>query len=230
MKKYEILLAQPDEEPYHPRGIRWFLEGKGYQVTTAMGSSAASEMLHERHFDLVITDLLAVLEKTKELNPETMTILMVADKCRLIPLPDSIRSFADDYLFVPFELTELELRAANCFKKVQLKERKSQSVAERPPYNGCSSDIFGILSRNIRGSLLSLSASLQGLIRDYYGKKMDENIVSSLNEMLSKTVCMVGLTEECLREILSVNKDLEAVAEPKRGTAPGYDSALRAQF
>ena len=68
MKKYEILLAQPDEKPYHHMGIRWFLEGKCYGVTTALGSSAAIELLQEKNFDLVVTDVLAVLEKAKELS------------------------------------------------------------------------------------------------------------------------------------------------------------------
>ena len=44
MKKYEILLAQSDEDPYHPALIRWTLENKGYQVTTTMGSGSAIEM------------------------------------------------------------------------------------------------------------------------------------------------------------------------------------------
>ena len=212
MKKYEILLGQPDEEPYHPMAIRWFLEGKGYQVTSAMGSSAAIKMLHEQHFDLVITDLLAVLEKAKELNPEMMAILMVTDKCRLIPLPNSIRRVADDYLFVPFELAELEVRVANCFEKSELRRRNPHSEAHRLGFNGDSLNMVGILAHDIRGSLLSLEATLRLLIRGYYGE-MDEGVVSNLQGMLSRLLCSVGMTEECLSEMFSVHEDLEAETE-----------------
>jgi UDP-N-acetylmuramate--alanine ligase len=59
--------------------------------------------------ELVITDILPVLEKAKELNPEIMAILVLATSSRSIPTVHAIRSSADDYLFKPFGLAEIEM-------------------------------------------------------------------------------------------------------------------------
>ena len=141
-----------------------------------------------------------------------VTILMLTDKCRLIPLPNSVRPFVDDYLFVPFELTELEVRVADCLEKRELKRKHPQSKTDRPTWNGDSMNMLGILSHDIRGSALSLSATLELLIRGYYGK-MDEGVVSSLKEMLSRTACLAGMTEECLSGISSGHFPIETRGE-----------------
>ena len=114
MKKYEILLAQSEENLYHPILIRGTLEKEIYQVTTEIGSGPSIEIFSKKEFDLVITDILAVLEKAKELNPEIMTIFMLTTSAKSILTIHAVRSTVDDYLFMPFELAELEVRVALC--------------------------------------------------------------------------------------------------------------------
>jgi hypothetical protein len=206
MKKYEILLALLDGKPCHPLAIRWFLEGKGYQVTPAIGSDSAIEKLHEKNFDLVITDLVTILEKSKGAHPEMMALLMLTDKSGLIPLPNFIRSLADDYLFVPFDLNELEMRVADCFNKLEVKRKPPQTEEYGLPRDGDSLNALGIFSHDFRESVLSLSATLRLLIRGHYGK-VEEEIVRKLQEMLSKTACLAGMTEECLSRIFSNQGD-----------------------
>jgi len=65
-----------------------------------------------------------------------------------------------------------------------------------------------IMSHDIRGSLLSISATLKLLSRGYYGS-IEESVANSLKELLSKTVGLIGLTEEYLIRIFSFNDDFE---------------------
>ncbi len=196
MKKYEILLAQSDEDAYHPALIRWTLEKKGFQVTTALGIGAAIETLANNLFDLVITDLLAVLEKAKELSPDNTTIFMLNTKSGMTPFQD-IRSIADDYLFIPFELTELELRVAHGLERSELRRRNAHPQRREPGRTERDLDTLKIISHDITGSLISMSATLKLLSRGYLGK-MDKGIKDSLEELLSQTTSLIRLTHRCL--------------------------------
>jgi len=217
MKKYEILLAQSDEDPYHPALIRWTLKNKGYQVTTAMGSGSAIEMLRKNDFDLVITDLLVVLEKTKELNPEGIAILMLNTKSGMIPV-HAIRSVADDYLFIPFELAELELRVANGLERSELKRRNARTESHEARSNDRDPDTLRIISHDIMGSLISMSATLKLLSRGYWGK-MDEGVTNSLEELLSQTVGLIRLTHKCLGNFSTSNLKVKNGTE---GVQPSF--------
>jgi signal transduction histidine kinase len=68
------------------------------------------------------------------------------------------------------------------------------------------------LSHDVRGSLLSISATLKLLSRGYYGK-MDETVVHRIKELFSKTSGLIGVTEEYLGRSFSVNNDLNTEVE-----------------
>jgi signal transduction histidine kinase len=68
------------------------------------------------------------------------------------------------------------------------------------------------LSHDVRGSLLSISATLKLLSRGYYGK-MDEAVVHRIRELFSKTSGLIGITEEYLGRSFSVNNDLNTEVE-----------------
>jgi signal transduction histidine kinase len=53
-----------------------------------------------------------------------------------------------------------------------------------------------------------MSASLKLLSRGYYGK-MDEGVAKNLKDLLSKTISLIGITEEYLGRTFSLNDDLE---------------------
>src|SRR5512139_321701 len=114
MKTYQILLALAEEDPHSLLVIQSALEKKGYHVTTETASGSATEGILVSNLDLVITDLLAVLERVKELNPEIKAILVLETSSRSISTGHAIRSSADDYLFRPFGLAELEMRVSHC--------------------------------------------------------------------------------------------------------------------
>lgn len=69
-------------------------------------------------------------------------------------------------------------------------------------------DMLKIMSHDIRGSLLSLSATLKLLNRGYYGN-MDEGVADCLKELSSKTQRLIGMSEEYLGRALSMDEEME---------------------
>jgi hypothetical protein len=82
MKQYEILLALAEEDLHSTMAIYPALEKKGYQITTEARSDFNTERIPVNDFDLVITDLLAVLEKAKEFNLLLMIICLNPLDCQ----------------------------------------------------------------------------------------------------------------------------------------------------
>ena len=72
----------------------------------------------------------------------------------------------------------------------------------------CEMNALKIMLHDIRGSLVSMSATLKLLTRGFYGK-MDEGVTNHLKELLSKTISLNGITEEYLSRAFSVDGDLE---------------------
>jgi signal transduction histidine kinase len=209
MRKVEILLALADEDPHSLMVIQSTLEEKGYRVTRETKNESTPERIPTNEFDLVVTDLLTVLEKAKELNPGVMAILVLATSSKSIPTVHAIRSSADDYLFRPFGLAEMEMRVSHCIEKLEAQHTDRQPESFDLSLNEKMLNMVKALSHDVRGSLLSISATLKLLSRGYYGK-MDEAVVHRIKELFSKTSGLIGMTEEYLGRSFSVNNDLNA--------------------
>jgi signal transduction histidine kinase len=72
----------------------------------------------------------------------------------------------------------------------------------------CEMNALKIMLHDIRGSLVSMSATLKLLTRGYYGK-MDEGVMNHLKELLSRTISLNGMTEEYFDGAFSLDGDLE---------------------
>jgi len=123
MRKYSILLV--DDDPIITAGTGSHLEEEGYEVTTANSGERAVELLNQSSFDLVITDLVMeemngtdVLKISKEINPETMVIILTGfgDMASAI---DAIRLDADDYILKPCIPEEMNFRVSRCLEKLE---------------------------------------------------------------------------------------------------------------
>ena len=133
MRDYIILLV--DDDPLILKGIGKDLEDKGYKVITAESGEKATKLIRDTTFDLVITDLtmeeidgIQILKKTKELNPDTMVIILTGFG-DLDSATDAIRLNADDYLLKPCEPEEISFRVSRCLEKLELK-KKARWAAE----------------------------------------------------------------------------------------------------
>jgi DNA-binding NtrC family response regulator len=127
MGKNSILLV--DDDPFILEGIGADLENQGYKVTKAGGGDQALELLANTAFDLVLTDLvmesidgIQVLKQAKELQPDTMVII-ITGYGNLKSAIDALRNEADDYLLKPCESEEMLYRINQCLDKAELKQR-----------------------------------------------------------------------------------------------------------
>jgi DNA-binding NtrC family response regulator len=116
-----ILLV--DDDPGLLQVTTMILEQMGYWITPTSSGESALDLMKEREFHLVITDLfmrgiggLEVLRAAKLLRPAPAVMIMTGD-------PDAsyaVQAFqleADDFLLKPFSSRELGRRAARCLQK-----------------------------------------------------------------------------------------------------------------
>ncbi|MBL7179635.1 MAG: response regulator [Desulfobacterales bacterium] len=127
MEKYKILLV--DDDPFILQSIAVALEQEGYHVATAANGKQAIELIEEKKFDLVLTDLvmdtidgIGVLKKAKEKDPDTIVIILTGFG-DLLSAIEALRLDADDYLLKPCEPEELSFRISSCLEKLELKRK-----------------------------------------------------------------------------------------------------------
>jgi len=109
-----ILIA--DDHDALRRGLARALREAGHDVEEAPDGNAAITLLHESHFDVVVSDLrmggsdgLDVLRTTKTLHPSTSVILMTAFGS-VSTAVEAMKSGALDYVQKPFEVEEMEVK------------------------------------------------------------------------------------------------------------------------
>ena len=207
MKKHEILVALSDDNPHSFMAIASTLEEMGHHVTSETDGRSAIEELLTKDFDLVITDFLEVLKRAKEVNSGTMVIILTSNSKVTFAII-ALRLGADDYIIKPISLIELRHLVAHYFEKLERKRGNSQSEQYDGRLNGNRLNMPKTMANDIRESLLSISASLKMLSRGYYGK-MDEAVVNSLKELLSRTTCLIEVAEEYVGRTFSVDADLD---------------------
>ena len=127
MRKHRILLV--DDDPFILEGLGADLENQGFKVTKAGSGDQAVELLASTAFDLVMTDLvmenvdgIQVLKKAKELQPDTMVII-ITGYGNLKSAIEALRNEADDYLLKPCESEEMLYRINQCLDKAELTRR-----------------------------------------------------------------------------------------------------------
>ncbi len=113
MKGLAILLV--DDEPLIRLSMVDALEAVGYDVHAAASGTEGLEVLREKWFDLVITDLrlpgadgLTVLKATKDKSPETEVVMITAHGS-VESAVGAMKLGAFDYITKPFQMDELLL-------------------------------------------------------------------------------------------------------------------------
>lgn len=127
MREYEILFVDDDALILDTLGPA--IESAGYRVSTASSGTEAILKLTQRHFDLVLTDLvmdsidgIGVVKKAKAINPDTMAIILTGFG-DLTSAIDALRLGADDFLLKPCENEEILFRISACLEKLEFKRK-----------------------------------------------------------------------------------------------------------
>jgi len=111
---------------------RVLLQKNGYEVTTVFTGKDALELLKQRYFDLVITDLnmpdmdgLKILQYIKELNPE-IQIIILTGYGTIASAVEAIKLGASDYLTKPFAPKEFIIKVKFTLERQQLRYEVKQ--------------------------------------------------------------------------------------------------------
>lgn len=234
MKKYDILLGYDD--PQMLEAIGWALEEEGYNVTRVSSTQAVLEASTKKAFDLVLvdfdlhkTDDIDVLHKVKELNPETI-VIMLCCKDDVTYSHDALRAEADDYIFKPCSKAKLWKRVANCLERVELK--RSNALLE-PHGTALNEHVLNILRTTMEEikSPLALTEEILELVNwGAYGR-MDEKVRTKLDEVykiikgLNSTVeGLLGNASKILGDLNITQKTpdwKEDIVNPVLGNIPG---------
>ncbi len=69
-------------------------------------------------------------------------------------------------------------------------------------------NLLEMMSQDIRGSLLSMLATLKLLTRGYYGN-MDEEVANRMEDLLSSATRLIGMVDACLGRSFAADEEAE---------------------
>ena len=211
MKKFNILLGY--DSPQMLEAIGWALRKEGYRITTVESAEGILEVMTRKSFDLVLIDLdlhkindSGILHKAKDLNPETMVIILCC-KEDVSYSHDALRVDADDYIFKPCSKEKLWERLINCIERLELKRGISSSEPHELYLNEHVLNIVRIAMEEIKSPLISTEDILEQLNCGAYGD-MDKRVGTKLRELYKTVRGMDGTVEELIKQISKSTGDL----------------------
>src|SRR5512138_2386917 len=124
MKKSNILVV--DDEAVVREGVRRILEGADYDVETCASGRTALDLLQEKEFNMVITDLkmpgmsgLEVLKSIKVLQPD-IPVMIITGYSTVDTAVEAMKNGAVDYIAKPFTPDQLREKVAKAFEQKAL--------------------------------------------------------------------------------------------------------------
>ena len=117
-----------DNEPAHARAVAESLERIGYDCTVATTGANGAELIRQKPFDIVITDLVMpevdgfeILKTTKETQPEA-EVIMVTGHGTVPSAVTAMQQGAFNYLQKPLDLGQLRTVSNKAAESVQLRK------------------------------------------------------------------------------------------------------------
>jgi DNA-binding NtrC family response regulator len=133
-----------DDEKVALNNLTYVLKKENYEVTGTQSGPRALNLLEEREFDLVLTDLkmekvdgMKILNRSKELYPDT-EVVMITGYATVDSAINAMKAGAYHYIAKPFKLDEVrkvvkEALEKKCLKKENIKLRKQLGEFEGKP-------------------------------------------------------------------------------------------------
>ena len=120
-----------DDERVLVKGIKFNLEGEGYQVEAAYDGAAAVELAREGQFDLIILDLMMPeidgLEACMRIREfSNVPIIMLTARSEDTDKIIGFECGADDYITKPFNILELKARVRALLRRAGMAAQREE--------------------------------------------------------------------------------------------------------
>lgn len=152
-----------DDEQSVATTVRAILQLDGNEVTAVTNGKEALELLREREFDIVLTDLrlddldgIEVLRETQKLWPDTVAI-MLTGYASLESAVAALRNGAYDYLIKPTNVNELRATIGRALERRQLRQR----LVELEQLDKLKTHFLSMASHELRTPLTAVSGFMQ---------------------------------------------------------------------
>jgi ATP-dependent Lon protease len=180
-QQHKILVV--DDEKITRQNLEHVFKKDGYQVNTASNGSEALEFLEQNAFDVIVTDLkmgkvdgIAVLDKAKDINPNT-EVIIITGYATVSSAIEAMKRGSYHYLTKPLKLNEIRstIQKALFKKKLKLEPKGPVLCFAGPPGTGKTSlgmSIARSLERKfVRMSLAGMKdeAEIRGHRKSYVG-------------------------------------------------------------
>ena len=130
MRRGKILIVE--DELIARENLDHVLKKEGYDTVAVESGALAFKALEKQEFDLVMTDLkmqqvdgLQVLERTKELSPDT-EVIMITGFATVSTAVEAMQKGAYHYLPKPYQIDEMRILVAKAMEKRSLRQEVTE--------------------------------------------------------------------------------------------------------
>ena len=131
-----------EDEKIALKNLIHIMKKEGYETTGTSSGPQALKLLHKQEFDLVLTDLkmekvdgFEVLQKSKELYPDTEVIIITA-YATISSAVETMKHGAYHYISKPFKIDEARKVVKEALEKVKLKRENANLREQIETFSG----------------------------------------------------------------------------------------------
>jgi DNA-binding NtrC family response regulator len=231
MKSAERILVV-DDDRIVLMGFEGILKDGGFEVTAALSGGEATALIEKEAFDLVLTDLvlqdmdgISILKKAREVNPETV-VIVITGFASVNSAIEALRQGAFDYLIKPCDDEEILIRVRRGVEQRQLVQKVREQELQQERLRAITQTAVTVNDQiNTPLNVIQASAEyLRGAIEDDDETVKEsltfiESEVSKIKEVVSNLAKIVDprIKQYALDEITMVDLDSSTIDEPDKG-------------